>query len=132
MPYIGREIMNKPKRKTAKTIIATYALTMIFLVASVASALTLNIELAAVCMLGFGVSSLACFIACVIGFIILYQKNEGLCATSWIISLVATACVPIQPDALAVNLSTLCGCAFLGCTIWGIVKLWAIGGTADA
>ena len=124
-------MINKPRRKTAKLIIASYALVLITLIAAVVSALSLNIELAAVCILAFGLSSLVCFIACVIGFIILFTNNEGTCASAWVASLVATAILPVQPESVGFDLSTVAALGFLGCTIWGVNRLWFIGGQVE-
>ena len=120
----------KPRRKTAKAIIGTYAISMLSMFGAIASVLTVNLELAALCVLSFGISGLVCFICCIIGFVILYKNEEGVCASSWIATLVATAILPVQPESVGFDLSTLAALGFMGCTIWGVIKLWQIGGQA--
>ena len=128
-----RFIMNKPKRKTVKTIIVTWALNLAALAAMVVSVVTTNAPLLLSSMAVFGFSSLVCFIAGIVGLVILYKKKEGKVATVWLTTIVLAAVMPMSAESLtAINANTLVGLANFGATIWGIVKLWEIGGRADA
>lgn len=125
--------MNKPKRKTVKTIIATWVLNLAALAALVVSVLTTNTSLLISSMAVFGFSSLVCFVASIIGLVILYKKNEAKVATVWLATVVLASVMPVSPESLtAINANTVVGLANLGATIWGIVKLWEIGGRDDA
>lgn len=125
--------MNKPKRKTVKTIIVTWAVNLAALATMILSMVTTNAPLLLSSMAVFGFSSLVCFIASIVGLVILYKKKEGKVATVWLATVVLAAVMPISAESLTVvNANTLVGLANLGATIWGIVKLWEIGGRADA
>ena len=128
-----RFIMNKPKRKTVKTIIVTWVLNLAALAAIMVSVVTANATLLLSSMAVFGFSSLASFIAGIIGLVILYKKKEALVATVWLTTVVLAAVMPMSAEGItSINVNTLFGLANFGATIWGIVKLWEIGGRADA
>ena len=97
------------------------------------SMVTTNAPLLLSSMAVFGFSSLVCFIAGIVGLVILYKKKEGKVATVWLTTIVLAAVMPMSAESLtAINANTLVGLANLGATVWGIVKLWEIGGRADA
>lgn len=125
--------MKKTKRKAVKTIIATWVLTLLSMVVGVVALLSSNLGLFATAIGVFGISSIVCFIASVIGLIILYKNNEAMCATFWLTTIIIATVVPVSPENLmAFNLNMVVALANLGATIWGIVKLWDIGGRSDA
>ena len=126
------KIMNKPKRKAVITIITSYALYLASLIGLVASAFTFNIELAVACFSALMLTRFICFVASVIGMVILYKNHEGMCASVWIGTIIASIFVPVSPENIGLNLSMgVTICAFAS-TIWAIVKLWEIGGSLDA
>ena len=128
-----RFIMNKPKRKTVKTIIVTWILNLAALAAIMVSVVTTNAPLLLSSMAVFGFSSLASFIAGIVGLVILYKKKEALVATVWLTTVVLAAVMPMSAEGItSINVNTLVGLANFGATIWGIVKLWEIGGRVDA
>ena len=67
--------MTKTRRKAVKTIIATWAITVISMILGVASLLASNLSLFATSIAVFGISSIVCFIASIIGLVILYKKT---------------------------------------------------------
>ena len=124
--------MKKTRRKAVKTIIATWAITVISMILGVASLLASNLSLFATSIAVFGISSIVCFIASIIGLVILYKNNEGKCATVWLATGIITMVVPVSPENLtALNLNMVVALANIGATIWAIIKLWEIGGSAN-
>ena len=123
---------NTPKRKTVKTIIVTWVLNLAAIATMILSMVTTNAPLLLSSMAVFGFSSLVCFIAGIVGLVILYKNKEALVATVWLATVVLAAVMPMSAEGItSINVNTLFGLANFGATIWGIVKLWEIGGRVD-